>query len=74
MANVQPLKLDYLLMESGHSLTDRWVCLVPAADVLRAAVDDRIRDEVIVFGETFGVVESKNWPGDHTWALLFRQI
>ena len=72
-ASVQPEKLDYILEQGGHRLSDRWVCIVPVADALRPAFTDRARDEVIFSGEIYGVVESKNWAG-HTEAILFRQI
>ena len=73
-ASVQPLKLDYSLTQGGTSLLERWVAFVPKEDALRGAFDDAEKDKVIFAGTIFVVEESKNWPGNHTRAILYREI
>ena len=74
-ASVQPLSLDDADIAGGVSLHERWVVFVPEPDALRAAFEEsREADQVVVFGTTFVVEESRSWPGNHTRATLLREI
>ena len=73
-ANVAAIELDYSLPEGCLPLVERWLCIVPKPDVLRAAVDGAEKDTVIVFGTVFLVEESRNSPPGHTRAVLFREF
>ena len=73
-ASVQPLKLDDADIAGGVGLVERWVAFVPEENALRAAFEEsREADQVVVFGTTFVVEESRSWPGSHTRATLLRE-
>ena len=72
-ASVQPLKLDDSDIAGGVALEERWVAYIPEPDALRAAFADREADQVVVFGTTFVVEESRSWPGEYTRAVLLRE-
>ena len=72
-ASVQPMALEDADIAGGVSLHDRRVAFVPEPDALRAAFEDREADQVIFFGTTFVVEESRSWPGSHTRATLLRE-
>ena len=73
-ASVEPLSLADADIAGGVSLVERWVAFVPEVDALRAAFGDREADQVVVFGTTFVVEESRSWLGSHTRAVLLREI
>ena len=72
-ASVQPMALEDADIAGGVSLQDRRVAFVPEENALLAAFEDRQADQVIFFGTTFVVEESRSWPGSHTRATLLRE-